>query len=88
MNNNVVMIKRELLHPHPDNPRKDLGDLAELTESIKEHGVMQNLTVVPDGDKYKVLQDILKDEFDYHPRKEWETILDGSSELYVKEAKK
>lgn len=55
MNNNVVMIKREFLHPHPDNPRKDLGDLAELTESIKEHGVMQNLTVVPDGDKYKVL---------------------------------
>lgn len=55
MNNNVVMIKREKLKPHPDNPRKDLGDLAELTESIKEHGVMQNLTVVPDGDKYKVL---------------------------------
>lgn len=45
MNNNVVMIKRELLHPHPDNPRKDLGDLSELRESIKEHGVMQNLTV-------------------------------------------
>ena len=37
---------------------------------------------------HKVLQDILKDEFDYHPRKEWETILDGSSELYVKETKK
>ena len=53
MNNNVVMIKRDKLTPHPDNPRKDLGDLAELTESIREHGVMQNLTVVPDGDKYK-----------------------------------
>ena len=35
------------LHPHPDNPRKDLGDLTELAESIKAKGIMQNLTVVP-----------------------------------------
>ena len=43
----VVMISRSQLHPHPDNPRKDLGDLEELRESIREHGVMQNLTVIP-----------------------------------------
>ena len=36
------------LHPHPDNPRKDLGDLTELTDSIKVNGIHQNLTVVPD----------------------------------------
>lgn len=57
-NNKIVMIPREQLHPHPDNPRKDLGDLTELKESIKAHGVMQNLTVVPDegdGDGYKIL---------------------------------
>lgn len=35
------------LHNHPDNPRKNLGDLSELTESIRENGIMQNLTVVP-----------------------------------------
>lgn len=35
------------LHPHIDNPRKDLGDLTELAESIKSKGVLQNLTVVP-----------------------------------------
>ena len=35
------------LYPHPDNPRKDLGDLTELAESIKANGVLQNLTVVP-----------------------------------------
>lgn len=35
------------LRPHPDNPRKDLGDLTELAESIKVKGVLQNLTVVP-----------------------------------------
>lgn len=41
----------ELLHPHPDNPRKDLGDLTELADSIRKNGVLQNLTVVDDGDK-------------------------------------
>jgi len=35
------------LLPHPDNPRQDLGDLSELTDSIIANGVMQNLTVVP-----------------------------------------
>jgi ParB family chromosome partitioning protein len=34
------------LNPHPHNPRKELGDLTELAASIKENGVMQNLTVV------------------------------------------
>lgn len=24
------------IDPHPDNPRKDLGDLEELTESIQK----------------------------------------------------
>lgn len=39
-------INIEELFPHPHNPRKDLGDLTELAASIKENGVMQNLTVV------------------------------------------
>lgn len=34
------------LREHPNNPRKDLGDLTELTESIKQNGILQNLTVV------------------------------------------
>ena len=49
---------------HPDNPRKDLGDVTELAESIKVNGVLQNLTVVPligeitkkwDGESYRVI---------------------------------
>ncbi len=40
----------DLLHPHPDNPRKDVGDVTELAESIKANGILQNLTVVPYGD--------------------------------------
>lgn len=47
----ITQINIEKIKPHPQNPRLDLGDLTELTESIKEHGVMQNLTLVknPEG---------------------------------------
>ena len=41
-----------ILYPHPNNPRKDLGDLTELTESIKAQGILQNLTVVKIKDSY------------------------------------
>ena len=43
----IVYIGIEHIHPHPENPRKDLGDLTELVESVKKLGVMQNLTVIP-----------------------------------------
>ena len=35
--------------PHPKNPRKELGDLTEMAESVKANGIMQNLTVVEVG---------------------------------------
>nr|WP_279589766.1 ParB/RepB/Spo0J family partition protein [Cellulomonas uda] len=44
------MVPLERLRPHPHNPRKDLGDLSELTKSIRAHGVRQNLLVVVDPD--------------------------------------
>lgn len=47
----LVMLPVDKLYPHPDNPRKALGDLSELSESIKAKGVMQNLTVVPRADE-------------------------------------
>lgn len=43
----ITNINAKLIHQHPDNPRKDLGDLSELSESIKKKGIMQNLTVIP-----------------------------------------
>lgn len=43
----VVNMPVECLVPHPQNPRKDLGNLEELTASIKENGIYQNLTVIP-----------------------------------------
>lgn len=45
--NDIQMIPLGALLPHPDNPRKDVGDISELTESIKKNGIMQNLTVIP-----------------------------------------
>lgn len=47
MGNGIVNIEIKNIYQHPDNPRKDLGDLSELSESIKKKGVMQNLTVIP-----------------------------------------
>ena len=32
---------------HPYNPRKDLGNIEELANSIKQSGILQNLTIVP-----------------------------------------
>lgn len=46
----IVYLSRYQLEPHPDNPRKDLGDLTELRESIRQNGIMQNLTVIPTDD--------------------------------------
>lgn len=46
------------LEPHPDNPRRELGDLSELAASIRKSGLLQNLTVVhspDDPDKYRVI---------------------------------
>lgn len=43
----IIYIAAEHIRPHPENPRKDLGDLTELSESIKKNGILQNLTVIP-----------------------------------------
>lgn len=55
--NKIHWVPVEMLRPHPDNPRKNLGDLTELANSIKENGIFQNLTVVPatDFDGYTVI---------------------------------
>lgn len=42
---NIVMLPIQKLYHHPHN-RKDMGDLSELTESIRLNGVLQNLVVV------------------------------------------
>lgn len=43
----LKMVSTDKISNHPDNPRKNLGDLSELADSIKAHGILQNLTIVP-----------------------------------------
>lgn len=43
----IVYIPVAMISQHPDNPRKELGNLEELAGSIKAKGILQNLTVVP-----------------------------------------
>ena len=50
--NSFTNIDINLIHAHQDNPRKDLGDLTELAESVKARGILQNLTVVPQEPGY------------------------------------
>lgn len=49
----LTYIPVDQIYPHPDNPRKHLGDLGELSDSIKKNGIYQNLTVVPLKSKLK-----------------------------------
>ena len=43
----IEYIDIKKLHEHPDNPRKEIGDVTELMDSIRAQGILQNLTVVP-----------------------------------------
>lgn len=46
-NEELTMLPVSAIYPHPDNPRKDMGDVTELANSIKKRGILQNLTVMP-----------------------------------------
>ena len=49
----IKMIPVGCIYPHPENPRKDIGDIKELTASIRANGVLQNLTVIPHVDGFE-----------------------------------
>ena len=51
------MIPVDKIRPNPDQPRKALGDLRELTDSIREKGVLEPLLVrfVPREDTYYII---------------------------------
>lgn len=46
----ITSVPVTMLHAHPQNPRRDLGDLVELADSIRAHGIRQALVVVPHCD--------------------------------------
>jgi len=56
--NAVLMIPIGKLKVHPVNRQIYVSDekrKAELLESIKEHGILEPLIVIPDGDEYSIL---------------------------------
>ncbi|HRZ36927.1 MAG TPA: ParB/RepB/Spo0J family partition protein [Candidatus Paceibacterota bacterium] len=52
----LVVVPLDLIERDPEQPRKDLGDLTELAESIREQGVVQPLIVEPIAmDRFRLL---------------------------------
>lgn len=53
----LVELKLDLIMPDEEQPRKDFSEeaLNMLADSIKEHGVLQPIVVVREGDKYKIV---------------------------------
>jgi len=51
------MIPIDKVHPNPDQPRKMLGDLSELIQSVREKGVLEPLLVrfMPREDAYYII---------------------------------
>ena len=46
-------VETDRIIPNPDNPRKNIGDLQELKDSIKAFGILQNLTVTTESEQEK-----------------------------------
>lgn len=44
------IIPIEKISPNPEQPRVEIGDLSELTDSIKQNGVLEPLLLKPNGD--------------------------------------
>lgn len=53
--NQIKLINTSLIDPHPDNPRKNIGDVTDLAASIKTNGLLTPLSVVPNGERYRVI---------------------------------
>lgn len=52
----LVLVPLRLIDPDPQQPRKNLGNLADLALSIREHGVLQPLIVeAVEGGRYRLL---------------------------------
>lgn len=52
-----ALVELSLIDANPDQPRKEFDDekIKELSESIKELGIIQPLVVVKNGERYKII---------------------------------
>lgn len=55
--NIIKSIPVDAIDPNPRQPRShfDHGDLEDLVNSIKEHGILQPIVVTPKGDRYEMI---------------------------------
>lgn len=53
-NKTITMLPIDCLYPHPDNPRREVGDVTELADSLRTNGIMQNLTVIPKTEDFRI----------------------------------
>jgi ParB family chromosome partitioning protein len=51
----VQKLDMDRIVPHPDQPRKKLDRISELSESIKLHGVLQPIIVLEQGDAFQII---------------------------------
>jgi len=49
------LIPLEDIDPNPNQPRQSLGDLSELTASIREKGILEPIIVRPIGSRYQIV---------------------------------
>ncbi len=49
------MIPIEHIEPNPNQPRQQMGDLAELTASVREKGILEPLIVRRRGSNYQII---------------------------------
>lgn len=73
----IVMIPVNQIHPHPKNPRRDIGDVTELANSIQAKGVLQNLTVVPGHWMTQQEWAEISARYKEHPTEEDRLLMDG-----------
>lgn len=48
----VELVSLDLIDPAPDNPRRQIGDVTELAQSIQALGLLEPLVITPRGDRY------------------------------------
>jgi ParB family transcriptional regulator, chromosome partitioning protein len=49
------LVPIEDIQPNPDQPRRSMGDLSELTSSIREKGVLEPILVRPLGGRFQII---------------------------------
>lgn len=50
-----ALVELAKIHPSPTNPRKQLGDLVELTASVKRHGILQPVLARPNAKGFELV---------------------------------